>query len=184
MGTTIGPICGSRNSLASRRTKAIVVETSWPPVPSWNSANILGSGGGDRLDLDAALRQVAAQGAPPLVQVFHLGAVVRPACKTAACDTSSSLIGMPKRVRNSRSSSSLSFFCWWVMLRPLAGFAQAVTFDRFGQDHRRRAGVPGGGMKGRVNFFGVVARRGAVCAPVRRFRCSNSLRSSGYFPKK
>src|ERR687886_528955 len=30
----------------------------------------------------------------------------------------SSGIGMWKRARNSFSSSSLSFFCWWVMFRP------------------------------------------------------------------
>ena len=25
---------------------------------------------------------------------------------------------MPKRVRNARTSSSFSFFCWWVMFLP------------------------------------------------------------------
>ena len=32
--------------------------------------------------------------------------------------SSSSAMGIPKRERNTRSSSSFSFFCWWVMFLP------------------------------------------------------------------
>ena len=43
---------------------------------------------------------------------------LRPGGRTAPRATSSSEIGMPKRVRNALISSSLSFFCWWVMFLP------------------------------------------------------------------
>ena len=65
-------------------------------------------------------------------------------------------MGMPKRDRNSRSSSSLSFFCWCVMFRALAAFAQAVALDGSRENDGWRALVFDRRLVGRVHFARVV----------------------------
>ncbi len=66
-------------------------------------------------------------------------------------------MGMPKRVRNSRSSSSFSFFCWCVMLLALAGLAQAVALDRLGQDDGGASPWFTAALVGGVDLVGIVA---------------------------
>ena len=60
-------------------------------------------------------------------------------------------------MRNSSSSSSFSFFCWWVDVAAFAGLAQAVALDRLGQDDGRLALGFDGRLVGRVDLLRIVA---------------------------
>ncbi len=72
---------------------------------------------GDGFGADAALGNVAAKRFAARAQVLHFLAVFRRAVERDFGNRSS-VSGMPKRERNSRSSSSLSFFCWCVTFLP------------------------------------------------------------------
>jgi hypothetical protein len=105
--------------LGSMRTKAMVVETSRPPEPSRNSAKSrLRRGDLERRTGRRRCGKRAAERLAALAQVAHfLGAVLRRPVEGRLAD----LVvgdGDAEPVAELRSSSSLSFFCWWVMFGP------------------------------------------------------------------
>ena len=100
------------------RTNAIVVEISRSPVPSSWDWNVSSGGTGERLvHALPALRQIAAERFPALLQVRDLRRVVGRLVERDV-GTSSSEISSSKRSRKARRASSFIFFCWWVMFWP------------------------------------------------------------------
>ena len=93
------------------RTKPIVVETARSPVPSMNSLNCSSDGVFSGLRPSRAVRESSAQALRAFDEILYLRTVRPAAGRTAYRPTSSSEIGMPNRVRNSRSSCSFIFFC-------------------------------------------------------------------------
>ena len=72
----------------------------------------------ERLAAHLAARHVAAERLAALAHVLDFDAVFGRAVERRVLPISASEIGMPKRVRNARSSSSFIFFCWCVMFLP------------------------------------------------------------------
>ena len=113
-----------------------------------------------RLGRDPARGHRAAERAGAAPACTGSPARPRPGGSTAAGTGSprarASEIGMRWESRNSLRSSSVSFFIWWVALRPAKCAAQPVALDRLGQDDRRLAVVLRRGGVGRVDLAVVV----------------------------
>jgi hypothetical protein len=160
MGTTSLPMAGSFTSFASRRTKAMVVETSRPSVPLANSANTSSSGQADGLRAHGALGQGAAQRAAALQHVLHLEAVLGRAVERGLAD----LVLRDGNVEAAPELAQLILVELLLLVRDVlafARFAQAVALDRAAQDHGRGALRGRGGAVGGVRSSRDRARPGA-----------------------
>ncbi len=143
--------------MLSSRTNAIVVETSNRSDPCRNSANW-----SMRRDLELLALTVLRRGGSRRALFAAPGDTPSRGCRPGAGRRESRrplrrLIGMSNRVRNSRSSFSFSFFCWWVTLRPSPASPEAVAFDCLGEDHRGSPPVSDGGLVGGIDLLRIVA---------------------------
>ena len=106
-----------RMSSPSSRTNPIVVDSSERAAPLSRSPNAssFGTSSGLAFTTRCGRNPPSFLRKPSRYFVSRLSGAGR---KNGVSAISSSLTGMPNRARNSRSSFSLSFFCWCVMLRP------------------------------------------------------------------
>ena len=156
IGTTRVPICLSRSSVFSTRTKAIVVEISRSPV-SFSCAPKADSGGTSSA---SAVRrrggQAAAERVAPLVQVAHLRAVGRRDVERGLRDLLRRQVeaeALPER--RQRALRHLLLLMGDVLA--LAGLPHPVALDRLGEDHGGLAGLRDRRGVGGVHLDGVVA---------------------------
>ncbi len=77
---------------------------------------------------------------------------------------------MPKRVAELAQFLLVQFFLLVRDVAAFAGFAQSVTFDGLGQDHRRLALVFDRRFVGGINLCACRGRRAAACGSARRVR--------------
>ena len=81
----------------------------------------------------------------------------RRACRKRSAARSASESGRSKRLRNSRSASTSTFFCWCDDHPRLAGAAHAVALLGLGEDHGRLAAMRARGGERRVELAEIVA---------------------------
>src|ERR1022692_2606230 len=136
MGTTRLPSAGFLSSSVRTRTKAMVVDTSRPCEPASDSARY-SSGGASTL---LAGGHIAAQDAAALVQIRHLGTIVRGTVERSVARRFIRDGDLEARAEM-RNLRLVQFFLLMGDVAPLARFAQAVSLDSLRQDQGRRSGI-------------------------------------------
>ena len=135
-------------------------------------------------DLRRPAGHEAAQRLAPFAQVADLRAVVGRPVERRLRPRPRRRSGMPKRLRNSRSSSRVGLLLLVGDVAALAGLAQPVALDGLGQDHRRPALVLDGRLVGGVDLLRVVAAAAHLSPASRPSSSRPASAVSGYLPKK